>query len=124
VDEDFVAALAVCFGVGAAEWADLGCASEEEGFCGASVRRALGIASIGEDFGEAAGSPTGVSWPEEGGAATMVGLGRGAAAKAGLFFASEAEGFALAVKMGGEVGAATMAGFGLCSLPPLMKRAL
>jgi hypothetical protein len=41
----------------------------------------------------------------------MTGFGRGAAAKAGLFCASDEEGFVTATEKGGEVGAATMAGF-------------
>jgi hypothetical protein len=60
VEGGFIAAVKAGFGVGAAKWAGLRCASEEEGVCGASVRRALGIASVGEDFGEDAGSPAGV----------------------------------------------------------------
>ena len=100
MEEDFVAAVEAGFGVGAAEWAGLRCASEEEGFCGASVGRALGIASIGEDFGEAAGSPSGVSWAEEGGSACRN--------DGGLFYASsEEEGFGRATKKGDGAWVAT-----------------
>jgi hypothetical protein len=42
-----------------------------------------------------------------------------AAAKAGFFCASEAEGFAVATKMKVETGAATMAGFGEAAVRPM-----